>query len=167
MSPSEEQAAAIVCNSGPLIALAGIRKLPILKTLYARVLIAEGVYQELTGSKRFAEQAGLFDLPWLRRTALANAPDALLAAELGRGEAETIALALETKAARVLIDERKGRRFAGLIYQLKVTGTGGILLAAKQAGLVDRIKPLILQMRANGYFLSPRLLEGICQVAGE
>lgn len=54
-----------------------------------------------------------------------------------------------------------------LIYALKVTGTGGVLLAAKRAGLVKEIRPLMQQMRANGYFLSGRLVDGICQAAGE
>ena len=74
---------------------------------------------------------------------------------------------MQSKADRVLIDERKGRRVAMLVYGLRVTGTGGILLAAKQAGLLKEIRPLMLQMRANGYFLSARLVSGVCQAAGE
>jgi predicted nucleic acid-binding protein len=54
-----------------------------------------------------------------------------------------------------------------VVYGLPVTGTGGILLAAKQAGLVHQIRPLMLAMKANGYFLSDRLVEGICRAVGE
>ena len=111
--------------------------------------------------------AKVFNVPWLEKQGLSAPPDPLLRSELGEGEAQTIALALQTKAERVLIDERKGRRVASLIYALKVTGTGGVLLAAKAAGLVREIRPLMLQMRANGYFLSTRLVDGICQAAGE
>jgi predicted nucleic acid-binding protein len=53
------------------------------------------------------------------------------------------------------------------LFQRKVTGTGGILLIAKRAGLVREVGPLMQQMHANGYFLSARLVEGICQAAGE
>jgi predicted nucleic acid-binding protein len=48
-----------------------------------------------------------------------------------------------------------------------VTGTGGILLAAKHAGLVGQIRPLMVAMKSNGYFLSDRLVDGICKAAGE
>jgi predicted nucleic acid-binding protein len=167
MSPANRQAGTIVCNAGPLIALAGVQQLAVLEGLYLRVLIAEAVFRELTASKRFAGATTSFDLPWLEQRRLSAAPDPLLRSELGEGEAETIALALQVKAERVLIDERKGRRVASLVYALKVIGTGGILLAARQAGLVKEIRPLMQQMRANGYFLSVRLVEGICQAAGE
>ena len=167
MPSLDKLAETIVCNTGPLIALAGIDRLAVLEKLYSRVLVAEAVFRELTGSKRFASAATVFDLPWLEKRGLPAAPDPLLRSELGEGEAQTIALALQTKADRVLIDERKGRRVASLIYALKVTGTGGILLAAKRAGLVQEIGPLMQQMRANGYFVSARLIAGICQAAGE
>ena len=167
MPPPPKPAGTIVCNAGPLIALAGIKQLPLLQDLYSRVLVAEAVFRELTGSKRFASESRLFELPWLERRGLLASPDPLLMSELGEGEAQTIALALQTKADRVLIDERKGRRVASLVYGLKVTGTGGILLVAKRAGLVKEIGPLMRQMRANGYFLSARLVQGICQAAGE
>jgi uncharacterized protein len=167
MPPPERQTGVIVCNAGPLIALAGIQMLPLLQKLHPRVLLADAVYHELTNSERFAGQTGLFNLPWLEKRKVAALLDPLLSAELGPGEAETIALAVQTGAERVLIDERKGRRFAELVYHLKVTGTGGILLAAKQAGLVNEIRPLMTQMRDNGYFLSARLIDGICESAGE
>ena len=167
MPAPSKHAGTIVCNAGPLIALAGIKQLPLLQGLYSRVLLAEGVLRELTGSTRFASEAQAFELPWLEKRVLLASPDPLLMSELGEGEAQTIALALQTKADRVLIDERKGRRVASLVYGLKVTGTGGILLVAKRAGLVKKVGPLMQQMRANGYFLSVRLVEGICQAAGE
>jgi hypothetical protein len=167
MPAPEGQRRAIVCDAGPLIALAEIQMLSLLQRLYSRVLLAEAVYRELTASKRFSRKAALFDLPWLERRSAGDPPDPLLSAELGPGEAETITLAVRTGAERVLIDERKGRRFAEVVYHLKVTGTGGILFAAKRAGLVNHVRPLMHQMRANGYFLSSRLIEAVCQAAGQ
>ena len=167
MRPPEKTSGVIVCNAGPLIALAGIQMLPLLQQLYWRVLMAEAVYDELTKSERFAGEAGSFDLPCLEIVKEAAYLDPLLSAELGRGEAETIALAVQTGAGLVLIDERKGRRYAELVYHLKVKGTGGILLDAKRSGLLTAVRPLMMQMRAKGYFLSPRLIDGICKSAGE
>jgi predicted nucleic acid-binding protein len=157
----------IVCNSGPLIALAGVGQLELLPRLYSRILIPSVVHRELTTARRFQSQAQVFSQRWLEVQGLKGPVDALLLSELGRGEAEVIGLAQEMRAERVLIDERKGRRIAALVYRLSVTGTGGILLAAKRAGLVTRIRPLMEGMKANGYFLSDCLVEGICQAAGE
>jgi uncharacterized protein len=157
----------IVCNCGPLIALAGVSRLDLLPRLYAQVLIPPAVQQELTTSRQFSQQSSLFSVPWLEVRRLTSPLDALLLSELGSGEAEAIALAQVVHADRVLMDERKGRRIAALVYGLPVTGTGGILLAAKQAGLVGQIRPLMDAMKANGYFLSDRLVDGICQAVGE
>lgn len=167
MPIAPESAPAIVCNSGPLIALAGIGQLALLEGLYGRVLISPTVHLELTGSQRFRSESRLFDVAWLHILPLAVPPDPLVVAELDRGEAEMLALALQTNAQRVLIDERKGRRIASLVYHLPVIGTGGILLSAKRAGLAQKVRPLMEAMQQNGYFLSRQLVEGICQAAGE
>jgi predicted nucleic acid-binding protein len=50
---------------------------------------------------------------------------------------------------------------------LKVLGTGGLLLKAKRNGLVSAVRPLLEEMKQKGYFLSDRLVHGICLEAGE
>ncbi len=52
--------------------------------------------------------------------------DPFLAAELGRGESQVIALGLARKAALVLIDELVARRVAGQVYGLRVKGSAGL-----------------------------------------
>lgn len=93
--------------------------------------------------------------------------DPLLEAELDKGEAAVIQLALETNNSEVLIDEKRARRIAVSVYGLNVLGIGGLLLRAKRSGLISEVKPLFEQIRANGYFISNRLMEGILGAAGE
>ncbi len=98
---------------------------------------------------------------------MSKPPDQLLRAELGAGEAEVLSLAMELAADKVLIDERKGRRIAKNIYGLSIVGTGKILLSAKQNDIVQSVSPLLERMKANGYYLSDRLISRIVQEAGE
>lgn len=76
----------IVCNSGPLIALAGIGQMGLLPRLYSRILIPSVVHQELTSAKRFQSQAHVFSQPWLEVHGLKGPLDALLLSELGRAK---------------------------------------------------------------------------------
>jgi predicted nucleic acid-binding protein len=59
----------------------------------------------------------------------------LLTVDLHQGEAEAIALAVETKSDWLLIDEREGREFARRLG-LHMTGVLGVLLRAKRMGLI-------------------------------
>ena len=76
-------------------------------------------------------------------------------------------LARELADVAVLIDERKARRIAERVYGLRILGTGGLLLRAKVAGLVPGVQPLLTAMRKNGYHLSDRLVQAVCEAAGE
>ncbi|MCX6923405.1 MAG: DUF3368 domain-containing protein [Verrucomicrobia bacterium] len=116
-----------VCNCGPLIALAGINQLALLPHLFRKVVIPTPVYQELTGSLRFAATRHLFNQSWLEVVSLLEPCDAVLASQLDPGEAAVLALACTLENTEVLIDERKARRLAERLYRLRIVGTGGLL----------------------------------------
>jgi predicted nucleic acid-binding protein len=157
----------VVCNCGPLIALAGIQQLDLLPRLFASVWIPVEVHRELTGSLRFATMHAVFDQSWLQVVSLPGPADALLVAQLDAGEAAVVTLARQRSGAEVLMDERRGRRVAEQIYGLRLVGTGGLLLRAKAAGLIPAVNPLLTAMKTNGYHLSDRLMLAISQAAGE
>lgn len=46
-------------------------------------------------------------------------------------------------------------------------GTAGVLIQAKQAGLLPHVLPILEQIRQNGYWLSEALLSAIAKLAGE
>ena len=77
---------------------------------------------------------------WLEVLALSTAPSTTLVKQLDRGEAAVITLAIEQSIALVVIDERRGRILARALG-LRVTGSVGILLRAKQEKLLTSIKP--------------------------
>ena len=158
----------IVSNTGPLIALAGIGEVKLLAGLALRVCVAEAVRDEILAGAGKAGAETFLQNPWLE--ILPNPPlhnDPWLALELDKGEAATIALARQLSATAVVIDERKGRRVATMIYQMTVIGTGGILLKAKFEGLILRVEPYLSAIRANGYYIGHNLFSGILHAAGE
>jgi predicted nucleic acid-binding protein len=158
----------ILCDAGPLIALSLIRQLDLITRLYGHVLIPEAVLLEVVESG--AGRAGAIEVhsaPWIQCIRLNAPPDPLLAEELGPGEAEVIAAGYQLNARLVLIDERRARRIAEQAYKLRVKGSAGVLVSAKRAGLISKVRPLLLSMCHKGYFLSERLIERACAEADE
>jgi hypothetical protein len=86
--------------------------------------------------------------------------------ELDLGEAETIVLAREMNADWVLMDERKGRRKLTQLG-LKKIGTVGLLLKAKQEGLLPAIRPELEELRQRGFSVSQSVMDAVLRQANE
>ena len=82
------------------------------------------------------------------------------------GEAEVIVLATELDADLVIIDETLGRKFA-MNNELKVTGTIGVLLKAKELGFIENVTSLIDLLIYNGIWISAKLRQTIIDKANE
>jgi len=157
----------IVADSGPLIAFALLRQLDLLRTLYKSVLVPPAVWAEVTDNSERPGAVAIREADWLERVPVVRIADALLLAELGLGEAEAICLSIERGGAQLLVDERKARRIARVVYNLPVRGTIGTLAAAKRAGLIPAVRPLLVDLVARGYFIAPSLVESACAELGE
>lgn len=88
-----------------------------------------------------------------------------LLAQLQRGEAEAIAIALEL-GALLLIDDRAARREATRL-KIDLTGTLGLLIQAESEGLISQIRPVTEELVNAGVRLSPRLISEVLAEAGE
>ena len=74
---------------------------------------------------------------------------------------------LQPKVKRIfLLDESLGR-FHAKHAGLRVTGTIGILVKVKKQGLISELKPLILELKEKGVWLSESLIERILELANE
>ena len=88
-------------------------------------------------------------------------------ADLDAGEASTLALAVESPDdCLVLIDEPVGRAHARA-SGIAVTGLVGVLLAAKQAGFIPRIRPLLERPERSNFRLSPEVIRAAFEQSGE
>ena len=158
----------IVCNAGPLITLASVAQLDLLRALYRRVVVPQPVIDEIVQSG--AGRTGAIEVgsaSWIEAVPSPGEMDPLLAAELGAGESAVLSIAVQLRAPLALIDERRARRIATQVYGLTVKGTAGILVEAKRAGLLPSIRPLLERIVQRGYFLSAHLVESACHSAGE
>ncbi|HEX7327165.1 MAG TPA: DUF3368 domain-containing protein [Casimicrobiaceae bacterium] len=82
------------------------------------------------------------------------------------GEASTIEAGVVNPGALVVIDDLTARALA-IEPGLKVTGTLGILLGAKEAGLVSRISDILASMLDHGFYASRELIATALERAGE
>ena len=87
-------------------------------------------------------------------------------AGLGAGETEVIALVMELGTHVAVLDERNARRVASSLG-VPVTGTVGLLLAAKQTGLIDSLAEAIESLRSVDFYISPTLILGALRTAEE
>jgi predicted nucleic acid-binding protein len=110
---------------GPLIALAGLGQVPILRQLFDTVLVASEVRAEVEAEESTGA-GGLFDsAPWLQAADLSRPANPLLSSLLDAGEAATIALALERTATLVLIEEQKLAASLAISTTLRSSGPAG------------------------------------------
>ena len=137
----------VIADASPIIALVAIGELEILQKMYQKVYITDIV--------RFEIHA---DLPsWIEVTTLYDPTEfQILQLELDKGEASAIALALENPNSKIILDENKGRSVAKRLG-LKVTGTIGIIITAKDLGLIQSGMEVLAKLEAHGFWLSEQL----------
>jgi hypothetical protein len=159
----------VVADAGPLIAFGRLDKLSLLGAIFQRVIVPQAVYAETQSRSdlpdalaiRAAVQSGSLSV-------VASAPErADLPVEIELGDGEAAAMALAAKFGYgVLIDDSQGRAVAATL-KLKVIGSVGVLVLARERGLIPALAPLLEALRASGYYLSQPLIQAALQRTGE
>lgn len=138
----------IVADAGPLMAFAKLDALTLFFQIFPHVLTAPSVFDEVVnaGIQIGAPDAVLLKAAYEQnkleaRRPLPGAPP--LAAALGRGEEESIRLAISEKASWLLVDDAEARRLASLHFEAvgtptQIKGTLGVLVGACRDGLITR-----------------------------
>jgi hypothetical protein len=159
----------VVSNTSPLTNLAAIGQFDLLHQIYGRICIAEGVWDELNArGVRWPGSEAAAEASWIERHTIQN--ESLVTAlrrDLDRGEAESIALALQLDADLVLMDERE-ERHAAQRMGLHVVGVVGVLLEAKTNGAIESVRPHLdgLRQRA-GFYLGEAVYQRALVLARE
>ncbi len=159
----------VVCNTSPITNLTAVGQLNLLQQLYSSIIIPKAVYDEMAGLDYTVPGAvEVQTQSWIQTLHVTDTNRVIeLQAVLDRGEAEAIVLALELGADLLLLDERRGRKVASQLG-LKRTGLLGVLLEAKQNGLIPAIKPMMDELISQvGFRISNKLYADVLQSAGE
>ena len=156
----------VISNNSPLVGLLGLNLLSLLRDLYTEVWIPRKVEKEFLKKDPIVRREALENAPWIKTVDLTDPRTAAVHTELHEGESEALALADEHDARLILLDEKKGRQKAKQIG-LTAMGIVGVLQEAKEEGLIDVIKPLLIRLQDNGIHLSESLIHNALQDAGE
>lgn len=158
----------IVSDTTVLLYLDRIAQIDLLHTLFSAVHVPEAVLLELdTGRLLRRDTIDPRDIAWTTAVPVSQATiDALPANRLGGGEQAVIAYAQAHPEYAVGLDDLQARRFAESL-DLTVVGTLGILLRAKQAGLIRSVRPLLDDLIQQGFHLNLVLYQDVLELAEE
>lgn len=156
----------VVSNTSPLLYLHKLGSIDLLPALYPYVLVPASVVEELAAGRAAGHDVpNVAVLPWARVVSSPTLALLALATDLGKGEAEAIAVAHERNALLIL-DDGLARRHAKLVG-VRLTGTLGILLKAKTAGHISAVAPLVSRLTDHGFRLSKETRDAILKLADE
>lgn len=160
----------VVCDTNVIIDFSKIGRLDLLKDVFDEVLIPEEVKEELIiGNLDGIEDTNIKEAlaDWISikfvedRFALEN-----LKIHIDKGESASIVLYKEMNADLLAINDLKARGIAYAL-EIRIIGTLGILLLAKDKGLIQEIKPIIEKLKKIGAYISSSLYNRILKDAGE
>jgi len=129
----------VVADSSPLIALTQIDRLGLPHNLFGSVTVPSRVAMEIRRT-----------LPALPPWIGVRDPSPAAGAGVARGrpdtgEWEALRLTIEIEADLVLLDDLDAREWA-LRHGIKISGTAGVVLRAKRAGLLREVGPVLAEL---------------------
>ncbi len=153
----QQQYNIVIADTTCIILLDKIGELDLLSVMFNKVSV----------TKEIADEYGKPLPAWIE---IKNVTDKhyqkILETELDIGEASAIALYIELGDSLIILDDNKARQYANKL-QLNYTGTFGILLSAKQRGIVSSLRYLFEKIKKTNFRFSQKLLDDILKEAGE
>ena len=157
----------IICDTSPIQYLYQLGLLHILPALAESVMVPPAVIQELAVGRDAG--VGLPDLTTLDWVTIRHPVSELatpLVAHLGPGETQVLMLGLEFREVVVVLDDALAPRVAEMLG-LQLTGTLGLLIDAKRAGLISEVAPFLDQLQALNFRLASHTRAAVLKLAGE
>lgn len=146
----------IVADTSCLILFEKIKAFKLLKEVYGQIHITKTVFDE------FDQEVPV----WIKVVEPDSSMYKGLTTVLDLGEATSISLAAEHENSLLIIDEIKGRKIARKMG-IPITGTLGVLVAAKRKGHIKALKPLISKIQQTNFRISEKLIKKILEKVDE
>lgn len=164
----------VIADAGPLIALARIEALQLLRQLFGRVCITKTVRGEILPAKAAFADADLLARTlaegWIEVAEVPLSDCRLLNPGVDAGEASSIQVANHWReagdAVLLVMDDRAGRLEARS-HGIALIGSAGVIGLARKEGLIPAARPLLEQMVASGYFIGPSIVSAVLSDLGE
>jgi predicted nucleic acid-binding protein len=157
----------MISNTTPFQYLHQIGCLDVLLHLYQHVIVPQSVVGELRqGKMKGVDVPSLDALSWVIVELVAPVDLHRVATSLDSGEREAIALAIGKRDPLLILDDAAARAHAKALG-IRFTGTLGVLMKAKQAGLITAIGPCLDQLDKAGFYLSANVRARVLTLAGE
>jgi predicted nucleic acid-binding protein len=159
----------VVSNTSPIINLAAIGKLDLLKKCFGKLYIPPAVYHEITVKGRVEPgDIEVRTVDWIEVVELKdNSLLLLLRKDLDEGEAESIALSIQLEPDLLLLDEFDARSIASKL-RLRFIGLLGVLMKAKKAGYIQKVKPLMNNLKEQaGFWIDEELYQYVLNIVRE
>jgi uncharacterized protein len=158
----------VLSDASPLIGLAAAGAFPLLKRLFGTVSITHTVRDEVSagaGRPGAAQSRAAIEAGWMQ--VLADFATEPSFAELGPGETRTLRAALAAKADTLVILDGAMARLAATRHGVAHVGSLGVIVAAKQRGLVRMAVPYFERLAKSGFYLPTSVLKGLLRDLGE
>jgi predicted nucleic acid-binding protein len=131
------------------------------------VIVPPAVVDELATDRALGVNLpDVAELDWVSVRRPVSAAALPLVTDLGPGEPEVLMLALELPETVVVLDDALARRVAHTL-NLRLTGTLGLLIDAKRAGIISSIEPCLDRLHALRFHLAQHTQDAVLKLAGE
>jgi predicted nucleic acid-binding protein len=155
----------VVSNTTPIISLASIGKIDLLKKLFDNIYIPRAVYDEIKSKDSFGFDE-IDDKFFIVKEVKDKLAVDILLNDLDLGETQTIVLAKELNADIVLIDENIGYKIASS-QDLTVKRTLSLIIASKNKGYIDTVKPILDDMISKKRWISRNVYFEVLKICDE
>lgn len=157
----------VICDVSPIQYLHQAGLLDLLRLRYGTITIPTAVAAELReGELRGVDLPAFETLEWMRIRQPTGRLLLPIVADLGAGEREVLALGTENPESLVILDDGLARQYARLL-NLKLTGTLGVLLKAKETGLLPSVAPVLERLEALRFRMDAETRQAVLRLAGE
>lgn len=155
-----------VVDASPFILLAKAGLLELLRLEGEPVLVPDAVAQEIRDHEVDIAVKALDETAWIKIVPAPPVPMGIAVWDLGSGESAVLAWAHGHPGTVAIIDDGAARQCAHG-WRIRTRGTLGLVLLAKQRGILPLARPVLERLLQMGLYLDRHLMDEALALVGE